>query len=80
MQAVRLSLTRDGEPVASDVDKFIASREAVPEGTFWDDKSRIRMAQALKLPGHVNLNEEPEESEIAAIAAWAGGRAKRPTD
>lgn len=78
--AVRLSLTTSGEPELSDVDKFIASREAVPEGTFWDDKSRLRMAaQPQALPGYATFNEDPDATEANAIAEWAGGKGKKPT-
>lgn len=42
--AVRLSLDETGNEVPSDVEKFIASRQPVPAGTFWSDEQRTRLS------------------------------------
>jgi hypothetical protein len=49
LQAVKLNLTKAGTPAATDVEKWIESREAVPEGTFWSDKQRTQAAQVLSV-------------------------------
>ncbi len=37
---VKLSLDKAGKPASGDLEKWIASRDAVPEGTMWDSKTR----------------------------------------
>lgn len=50
IQAVKLSLDASGSPSESDVEKWIASREAVPAGTFFEPGSRLRMASVAEIP------------------------------
>lgn len=59
VRVVKLSLGADGEPAKSDLEKWIESREAVPEGTFWDSKVKT---QKLSLQVH----EPPTGAEGAS--------------
>ena len=72
---VKLSLGPDEKPLLSDLEKWIDSREAVPEGTFWDDKARTQH-QKLSLvnpPSHMG-GQDMSEEEIQAKADWALGK------
>ncbi len=40
---VKLSLTANGRPVRSELEKWIASREAVPAGSCWTDAQRLSL-------------------------------------
>jgi len=47
--AVRLSLSKDGEPNKSGVEKFMESREVLPVGAAWDPQTRVtRMGQSVQ--------------------------------
>jgi hypothetical protein len=49
--AIALSLDASGQPASSDVEKWIESRESVPAGTFWDEKTRTaNVAMSLAEP------------------------------
>lgn len=54
-EIVRLSLDSMGTPKASDVEKWIESREALPKGTFWSTKVK---AQRLSL----SVEEPPKRA------------------
>ena len=41
LRAVRLSLAESGKPCRVELDRWIASREVVPPGTFWTDAQRL---------------------------------------
>ena len=69
LPAVKLSLTDDGQPEESDLEKWITSREAVPRGSFWDPESKIRLAQVIEPPDH--LKAEPTDGDDKATASWA---------
>lgn len=49
LQVVKLSLTNEGLPAPTEVEGWIESREAVPEGTFWTDKQRTKSMQRLSV-------------------------------
>ena len=50
-EIVRLSLDSMGTPKASDVEKWIESREALPKGTFWTKKVKAqRLSLAVEEP------------------------------
>lgn len=62
LSAIKLSLDNDGNPRASDVEKWIDSRRAVPKGTFWTPGQRSQFeAKRLSLV-------TPPEGKEATIA------------
>jgi hypothetical protein len=44
MSAVKLSLDTSGTPAKGDVEKWLDSRAAVPQGTFWTSQQRTEAA------------------------------------
>jgi hypothetical protein len=71
--AVRLSLDKSGKPAASELEKWIESREAVPRGTFWDAESKLRMAASVAEPPS-NMTGQMSDEEANRLAGWALGR------
>lgn len=72
--AVKLSLDQSGQPLTSDLEKWIESREAVPKGTFWDPEQRTRLsAEAAPVPMSM-AGGTLSEAEVKAAADWALGR------
>lgn len=74
---VKLSLDDRGEPRPSKVEEWIAAREAVPTGTFWDAQTRTRLSAVVDPPE--NLRGEMTSEEIQAKVDWALGRKPQPT-
>lgn len=77
LQAVKLSLTADGTPKPSDVEKFIESREAIPEGTMWTAEQRTRAATKLSVvnaPTQWTGGGGPARNEIAEAIEALGGK------
>lgn len=79
LTAVKLSLTADGNPIKSDVDKWLDSREPVPVGTFWTDKQRSEAVKLSLVPApsewRVGASGQPTQSESdAAVSALMGKR------
>jgi hypothetical protein len=78
LQAVKLSLTSDGTPKPSDVEKFIEARECIPEGTMWTAEQRTRAATKLSLvdaPTQWTGGGGPARNEIAEAIEALGGKA-----
>jgi hypothetical protein len=70
VDTIRLSLNDDGSPLLCDAEKWIASRQSVPAGTFWDEATRTanQQAQAMSLvnPGsHQQLSGDAEAEQYA---------------
>lgn len=63
LKTVRLSLDREGNHIASGLEEWIASREAVPKGTFWDSETRTqKMAlEPAEQPEHARLGPMSRE-------------------
>jgi hypothetical protein len=63
--ALKLSLTDDGEPVASAVEAWIESRKPVPAGTFWDGEEKLKRLSAVPVaqPGGIKVGGQPAASE-----------------
>jgi hypothetical protein len=79
LTAVKLSLTNDGQPIKSDVDKWLDSREPVPVGTFWTDKQRSEAVKLSLVPAptewRVGASGQPTQSESdEAVSALMGKR------
>ena len=55
LKAVRLSLDDEGNAVAGSLETWIASRESIPRGTFWDPDTRTRAAAT-----RMDVVERPE--------------------
>ncbi|MCI0333555.1 MAG: hypothetical protein L0228_10070 [Planctomycetes bacterium] len=78
--AIKLSLDDKGEPTPDDLEKWIESREAVPAGTFWDDKAKTanqkRMSLEVAKPpkGFDRIGDDLTDEEASATANWALGR------
>lgn len=64
VSTIRLSLSEDGQPDLSDAEKWIASREPIPAGTFWDETTRTanqkRMSLVLNPAAHQQLNADDD--------------------
>lgn len=59
VSTIKLSLNAQGQPIPSQVESWIESREAVPKGTFWSAEQRT---QKMSL----HENEAPEEWEVSS--------------
>lgn len=76
---VKLSLDDKGNPEPSKLEEWIDSREAVPAGTFWDDKTRTANAQKLSLvppPKHAGAEMTDEEAEAVVDGVFGKKPAK----
>jgi hypothetical protein len=72
IKAVKLSLGSDGEPAKSQLEMWIESREAVPQGTFWSPEVRTqKLSLNVEQPPSAD-GSSPEED--AKIVNWALGR------
>lgn len=71
VKVVKLSLGDNGEPAKSDLEKWIESREAVPQGTFWSAEVRT---QKLSLEVHEPPVEGNDAEADKKIVDWALGR------
>lgn len=70
----RLSLDTSGKPTPSDLEKWIESREAVPEGTFWSPAQRLSLATETVLQPPANMRGNMTPDEVKATADWALGK------
>lgn len=79
--AVRLSLSEAGEPELSDLEKWIESREAVPQGTFYTPEQRTAATKRMALaePGEHQQLEADEAAAEKLIDAAFGKRTKAAT-
>jgi len=50
LKTVRLSLDNDGKHQPTRVESWLESREAIPQGTFWDSQTRTRMSKLDVVP------------------------------
>lgn len=75
VKAVRLSLAADGEPNKSDLEKWIESREAVPQGAFWSDEVRTQKLSLQVQDPPAADGSNPEQD--AELVNWALGRKKK---
>jgi hypothetical protein len=57
LKSIRLSLDDEGDSVPSPLETWVASREAVPRGTFWDPDKRTRMSALDLAPQPKGLSE-----------------------
>jgi hypothetical protein len=73
LKAIKLSLDDQGNTKPSDVEKWIASRQPVPKGTFWDASQRLSL-QVIDQPADLNGGLTPEQAQ--ATADWALGKKK----
>lgn len=73
MSAVKLSLDQAGQPLASDLERWIESREAVPKGTFWDAEQRTRLS-ADAAPAPLVMSGVLPEPELDEVVNFALGR------
>ncbi len=66
--SIRLSLDANGEHRPTDVEMFIAHRETVPPGSFWDDAKRTRMSNLEVVPHPEGLaGDEVTEEQAEKI-------------
>lgn len=74
---LRLSLDDSGEPQPSDLEKWLASRQPLPRGTFWDAEQRsTRLSATVEVeepPTSAGAGESPEKVN-AVLAAVFGQR------
>jgi hypothetical protein len=66
---IKLALDNDGNEIPGDIEKFIASRQPVPKGTFWTDEQRTKLrlsAEAAEPP--INLGGERSPEEVKSLA------------
>lgn len=75
VKAVRLSLAADGEPNKSDLEKWIESREEVPQGTFWSAEVRTQKLSLQVQDPPAADGSNPEQD--AELVNWALGRKKK---
>ncbi|MGH9931696.1 MAG: hypothetical protein ACREA9_21040 [Pyrinomonadaceae bacterium] len=75
LTAVKLSLDPTGKQLGkSDVEVFIAHREAVPLGTFWDDKTRTKKMSASVLEPGDKMKFDPSEEDAEKIVDQMFGK------
>jgi hypothetical protein len=75
--SLRLSLDETGNPTPSDLEKWIASRQPLPRGTFWDPEVRsARMSSDVEVeePPEERTGRESESKVNAVLAAVFGPR------
>jgi hypothetical protein len=73
LNTIKLSLDPSGKQLSrSDVETFIAHREAVPKGTFWDEAVRTQMSTVIEPPE--NMRSDLTSEEVQNTANWALGR------
>lgn len=73
--AVRLSLDESGNATPSDLEKWIASRQPLPKGTFWDAEERTqRMGVEIEEPPESLTGRESDAKVNAVLAAVFGSR------
>lgn len=77
IRAVKLSLDAQGEPIPSEVEKFIASRQPLPKGTFWSDVQRTQLSAAVVADPPRDPREGLTEEETKDKANWALGVKKK---
>jgi len=71
--ALRLSLDDSGNPTPTDLEKWIASRQPLPRGTFWEPEQRTqRMAAEVEEPPEERTGRESESKVNAVLAAVFG--------
>lgn len=75
ISVTRLSLTESGNPESTDVDTWIESRQAVPEGSFWSPDEKLKRLSAEPQPeptkvgsGSVDIDEMTSEQVDSAVA------------
>lgn len=56
LSAVRMSLGADNKPAKTRIEDWIADREQIPSGSFWDGKRRLASANVVDAP-HTLTNE-----------------------
>ncbi len=52
LKAVKLSLTKSGDPAENAVSQFIANRKTLPEGAVWSSEDRLRKMSVVPQPDH----------------------------
>ncbi len=65
LPAVRLSLDNNGNVKPTILESWVASREAIPEGTFWDSQTRTRMSRLEVQPHPADMEEHEVSPERA---------------
>ena len=75
LAALRLSLDDTGNPTPTDLEKWIASRQPLPRGTFWEPDMRTqRMAAEVEEPPEERTGKESDAKVNAVLAAVFGQR------
>ncbi len=52
LKAVKLSLTKSGDPAENAVSQFIENRKTLPEGAVWSSEDRLRKMSVVPQPDH----------------------------
>lgn len=70
VNTVKLSIESDGKPAASDVEKWIEARNAVPAGTFFTNEQKLRMSsyevvEPRSKSGEISKEQEDETIKLA---------------
>ncbi len=68
---VKLALDNAGNEVPGDIEKFIASRQPVPKGTFWTDEQRTKLrlsTEAAEPPFETGQELTDDEAQKRATA------------
>ena len=64
--SIRLSLNKSGEHKPTEIESWIASREAIPVGSCWDPEMRTRMSNSLEVVPHPDGLQGDEVTEEQA--------------
>lgn len=73
LPAVKLSLGGDGKPVPSRLEDWLAARESVPAGTFWDSATRLALAGTPSpVPSDIGLPFGADD--VKKTVDWVLGR------
>ncbi len=73
VQTLRLSLDDSGNPTPTDLEKWIASRQPLPRGTFWEPEQRTqRMTAEVEEPPETLTGRESDAKVNAVLAAVFG--------
>ncbi|MBC8868622.1 MAG: hypothetical protein H8E44_04360 [Planctomycetes bacterium] len=75
VESLRLSLDEQGNAAPTDLEKWIASRQPLPRGTFWDEEEKSkRMSVEVEEPPEELTGTESDAKVNAVMAAVFGPR------
>jgi len=72
--AIRLSLGTDGNPSASELEKWLDSRDPIPKGTFWDPDVKLQRLSAVAADPPLDVTGRMSDDDAKKMADWALGR------